>query len=205
VNPIEVWEAMDTLEETGRNRLTKLAIHILSVVANSTGCERAFSHTGLVHTGIHSKLGVEKFHKTTMVGMDIERMHLKASLLHSRGKQNFTSGEQGPDQLSERLIAGAAAANGDRDVGDDDHDELPPVLAPSLTVTIPPLDSAALLSHRATQVKKTSIPLKILFKYPTDSPLDGMNSFWRGGIQNLEKEMEAYGLLSSNGDNVDGT
>ena len=51
-------------------------------------------------------------------------------------------------------------------------------------------------------MKKTSIPLKILFKYPTvtDLPLDesGMNSFWKGGIQNLEKEpeMEAYELLT---------
>jgi hypothetical protein len=59
-------------------------------------------------------------------------------------------------------------------------------------------------------VKKTSIPLKILFKYPTDGidlPLDsdGVDSFWRGGVQNLEKEMEAYELLSSNGDNDHGT
>jgi hypothetical protein len=56
-------------------------------------------------------------------------------------------------------------------------------------------------------VKKTSIPLKILFKYPaaTDLPLDesGMNSFWRGGIQKLEKEMEAYELLSLSKENLD--
>jgi len=57
-------------------------------------------------------------------------------------------------------------------------------------------------------VKKTSIPLKILFKYPaaTDLPLDEsvrMNSFWRGGIQNLEKEMEAYELLSLSEENLD--
>jgi hypothetical protein len=49
-------------------------------------------------------------------------------------------------------------------------------------------------------VKKTSIPLKTLFKYPaaTDLSLDesGMNSFWKGGIQNLEKELEAYELLT---------
>jgi hAT family C-terminal dimerisation region len=72
VNPVEIWEGIDTQEETGRNCLTKLAIHILSVVANSAGCERAFSHMGLVHTGIRSKLGIEKVRKTTMVGMDIK-------------------------------------------------------------------------------------------------------------------------------------
>ena len=30
-----------------------------------------------------------------------------------------------------------------------------------------------------------------------------MNSFWRGRIQNLDKEMEAYGLLSLSAENVD--
>jgi hypothetical protein len=71
---VEIWEGIDAGEDTGRNHLTKLAIHILSVVANSVGCECAFSHMGLVHTGICSKLGVEKVRKTTMVGMDIKRM-----------------------------------------------------------------------------------------------------------------------------------
>ena len=52
VNPVEIWEGINTREETSRNRLTKLAIHILSIVANSARCEHAFSHMGLVHTGI---------------------------------------------------------------------------------------------------------------------------------------------------------
>jgi hypothetical protein len=156
-------------------------------------------------------------------------MHLEAGLLHIRGKRNFTGftpqqddqesdalAPDGPDhpdisddppldfdQLSEHLIAGAASANADKDIGDDDdnnNDEFsqaaPP---PPLRITIPPLNPST-LSDRATPVKKTSIPLKTLFKYPaaTDLPLDesGMNSFWQGGIQNLEKEMEAYELLS---------
>ncbi len=74
-------------------------------------------------------------------------------------------------------------------------------------ITIPPLHSAA-LSDQATQAKKTSIPLKILFKYPTDTdadlPTKGMNLFWKGGIQNLEKEMEAYEILCSSEENVNG-
>ena len=144
-NPVKIWEGIDTGEETGCNALTKLAIHILSIVANSAGCERAFSHMGLVHTSICSKLGVEKVRKTTMVGMDIKCMHLEAGLLHKRGKQKFTSeagtqesdvdnsesatdslniGDQDDDllnfdRLSEHLIAGAASANADKDVGDD--------------------------------------------------------------------------------------
>ena len=156
-------------------------------------------------------------------------MHLEASLLHARGKQNFTSQQElnqesdalppdhpdisnsdnllDFDQLSEHLIVGVASANADRDIGDDDDEPPITVLAPPLRITIPPLNLAT-LSHQATLVKKTSIPLKILFKYPaaTDLPLDesiGMNSFWRGGIQNLEKEMEAYKLLSLSEENLD--
>ena len=203
-NPVEIWEGIDTGEETSHNCLTKLAIHILSVVANSAGCERAFSHMGLVHTGICSKLGVEKVRKTTMVGMDIKCTHLEAGLLCKRGKQKFTSEAgvqlEGPNDL----IAGAASANADKDVGDDldDTDEIPPavtVQAPSgpLTITIPPYNPVT-QPAQTTGVKKTCIPLKILFKYPTGTelPSEGMNSFWRGGIENLEKEMEAYDILS---------
>ena len=241
MNPVDIWEGIDTHEETGRNRLTKLAIHILSIVANSAGCERAFSYMGLIHTGIRSRLGAEKVRKTAMVGMDIKRMHLEAGLLHARTKRMFMSqpgtstSERGQepdlepgsaadhldlgdsddlldfDQLSGDLIAGAAAANADKDVGDDyDDDENPPT-APSvpalpLTITIPPLNSAT-LPDQATHINKTSIPLQILFKYPTnaDQLSDGMNSFWKGGIQNLEKEMEAYEILSSSEEAADGT
>jgi hypothetical protein len=160
VNPVEIWEGIESHEESGHNHLTKLAIHILSIVANSASCGHAFSHMGLIHTGIHSKLGVEKVHETTMVGMDIKHMHLEASLLYTRGQQNFTS-EAGPqepshnnsklvadhldidqdddllnfDQLSECLIVGTASTNVDKDVGDDldETDELPP----TITVWVP--------------------------------------------------------------------
>jgi hypothetical protein len=89
VNPIDVWEGIDTHEEQGHNRLVKLALHILSVIANSAGCEQAFSHMGLVHTAIRSKLGVDKVCKTTIIGMDIKRSHIEAGLAHSRGHRNF--------------------------------------------------------------------------------------------------------------------
>ena len=56
---------------------------------------------------------------------------------------------------------------------------------------------AATLSSQATQAKRTCIPLKIFFYYPTDidTPSEGMNSFWRGGIENLANEMEAYSII----------
>ena len=189
---------------------------------------------GLVHTAIRSKLGVEKVRKTTIVGMDIKRMHLETGLLHARGKRNFSGftqaqndqpeesddldivnndDDQDPldfNQLSTRLIEGAASANVDKDVGDndDDSESEPP---PPLRITIPPLNSATLNPAQRAPVRKTSIPLKTLFIYPAaaDLPLDGsrlgMNSFWKGGIQNLEKEMEAYDLLSLSEENADAT
>jgi len=66
--------------------------------------------------------------------------------------------------LSKCLIAGAASTNDDKDIGDDNE------LTPPLRITIPPLNLAT-PTHQAAQVKKTSIPLKILFKYPTDKDL----------------------------------
>jgi hypothetical protein len=217
-----------------------LVIHILRIVANSAGCECAFSHMGLVHTGICSKLSVEKVHKTTMVGMDIKHSHLEAGLAHSCSKQNFTGftskSEAGAqelnhanlttianiadqedglmdfNQLTRCLIERAASASMDRDIGDncDDSDDFPldaltPAACGSLMITIPPLNSVSLLPQ-AAQLKKTSIPLEILFKYPTDTdpPSEGMNSFWRGGIKNVEKEMEAYEILNTNEEVFDG-
>ena len=110
------------------------------------------------------------------------------------------------DQLCEQLIEGAVSASGKKDVGDIDDDELPSIVtvpAPPLTITIPPLYSATRSAQQSTPVK-VSIPLKTLFKYPTerDPPSDGMNTFWRGGIQNLEKELEAYELLSGSGEDI---
>lgn len=232
MDPVEIWEGIDTREETGRNRLTKLAIHILSVVANSAGCERAFSHMGLVHTTIRSRLNLERVRKATAVGMDLKRTHIEAGLLRAQTRRNFNfgsaeAGEQdtgpsdasddqdlgGPldfNQLSEQLIAGAASASSDKDVGDayssgDDDDELPSnvVSAPPLTITIPPLNlNSATRSALPNTPAIVAIPLKILFKYPADKdlPSDGMNTFWSGGIQNLERELEAYELLNGSGE-----
>lgn len=83
-------------------------------------------------------------------------------------------------------------ANDDQDVGDVDP-------SAALTITVPPLNPATCLARPVAV--KVSIPLKTLFRYPTDAtvdpPSEGMNRFWRGGIQNLDKEMEAYELLGS--------
>jgi hypothetical protein len=44
----------------------------------------------------------------------------------------------------------------------------------------------------------TKIPLKLLFIFPTDPGASSdMEYFWKGGIQNLDKEMEIHEMLCS--------
>ncbi|KAH9048292.1 ribonuclease H-like domain-containing protein, partial [Lactarius hengduanensis] len=90
VNPVKVWEGIDSRKQVGRNRLVQLAMHVLSVVANSAGCERAFSHMGLVQTATRSRLSVDKVRKTTIVGMDLKRSHIEFGLLRTRERRDFS-------------------------------------------------------------------------------------------------------------------
>ncbi|KAH9017741.1 hypothetical protein EDB83DRAFT_2320987 [Lactarius deliciosus] len=165
-----------------------------------------------------------------MVGMDIKHAHLEVGLVPTQVQQSFTlsppaagraqalelvsssleTGDQddefmGFEQLTDHLIAGVAAEN-----IDSDPNELPLTImvpAPSgpLMITILPLNSA-ILSPQATQVTKTCIPLESLFNYTADRDhLEGMNSFWKGGITNLENEMKAYEVSDSNEESSDCT
>ncbi len=59
--------------DDGSNGIAKLAIRILSVIANSGACERTFSDFGIILTKIRNLLSVEKVHKTNTVRMDIRR------------------------------------------------------------------------------------------------------------------------------------
>jgi len=211
VNPVDVWEGVDTHETVGRNRLVKLAIHILSIIANSAGCERAFSHMGLVQTATRSRLSVDKVRKTTIVGMDIKRSHIEAGLVQKRERREFKMPGTGNDadggcvtelsddeiedvldfdQLAEQLIEDAASNN----VDEPDTDEEFPL--PPLTIRLPLHAIQAALQTTLSAAPK--IPLKSLFIFPEDSSAPSeMEYFWKGGIQNLDKEMEVYEALCS--------
>jgi hypothetical protein len=80
-----LWQRIDTQKDdeppTGRNCLTKLAIRILSVIANSAGCERSFSIFGNIHTKRRNKLDTKTVHKTGILKTDITRRHAAAGLL----------------------------------------------------------------------------------------------------------------------------
>ncbi|KAJ6533283.1 hypothetical protein DFH09DRAFT_1406742, partial [Mycena vulgaris] len=70
VNVVRVWEQLDTGEPNGRNGLVKLAIWVLSIVANSAGSERGFSKFGLFLTKLRSLLSIQKVRKMTTADMD---------------------------------------------------------------------------------------------------------------------------------------
>lgn len=176
---------------------------------------------GLVQTGIRSKLGVEKVRKTTVVGMDIKRGHIEAGLLRPRQKRHFaapTNGEldialdnedNAADDNNMAFDAIAAALIADATADSDEDLPLPIVpVPPPLLATIclpaqairnalPPLPTPP-----ATQrVPKTSIPLRDLFIFPGDNNAPdaghGIDSFWQGGIKNLNLEIEALEVLSA--------
>jgi hypothetical protein len=80
-------------------------IRILSVIANSGGCERSFSDFGITHTKLRNKLAAEKVHKITVVKTDLRRAHTAAGLTSKRrkcafGQNDVASQDQPPDSSS---------------------------------------------------------------------------------------------------------
>jgi hAT family C-terminal dimerisation region len=248
VNLVRVWEGMDTQipagQKQGRNRLAKLAIHILSVVANSAGCERVFSEMGIVQTKHRSRLGLDKVRKTALIRMDIKRRHVAEGLIRPRSKRTFDamnsdfiqplipsislppSSELTPsaadsqptqlpsctespedntetpdianfDDITKELVQ--AAAESDR-LTQEEQDTDEPLPAPQPNPPNPPSTSS-----RSTRPSKTRIPLKSLFRYPTDpdAPAEGLDFYWKWGIKHLEEEMSVAELMTESLEDID--
>lgn len=87
VDVTQIWRDLDTQAMTGRNMLVKTAVHLLSIVPNSAGAERAFSQMGLIHTRSRNRLHVQKVHKMVMVRMNLKRAH--EDQLDQRRKRRF--------------------------------------------------------------------------------------------------------------------
>ncbi|KAH9884537.1 ribonuclease H-like domain-containing protein [Cubamyces lactineus] len=93
-NIVRIWTLIDRSNEPlaicpGRNGLTRLAIRVLSVAANSAGPERAFSSFGATHTKMRNRLGTDTVHKTTTVRMAIRREYVGAGLVRRRLKRKL--------------------------------------------------------------------------------------------------------------------
>jgi hypothetical protein len=186
------------------NDIAKLAIHILSIIANTAATERNFSQFGLTHTKIRNKLNVERVHNANVVKNDLRRKHANAGLTHVRKKRNLGCGNSvgtGADtsesrspadedvdfrDIGERLIRDARTAL------DDPDDTSVPV------IIIPPLSGNS--RSRNARATRTNITLKSLFRYagegePCSGSDVGLDFYWKGGLKNLEKEIHAYELV----------
>lgn len=206
-----VWTRIDNGKPTGRNGLVKLAIHLLSIIANSAGCERAFSDFGIIHTKPCNKLSAEKVHKTGVVKMELRRTHVEAGLTHTRRKRAFGeidspeeppqstdspavhADESDPDfrAVAQALVASAtAAADADSDSPSDDPTEPPPSRP-----------------QNAHPTQYQPIPLKLLFDYPVAATMHegvGLDFYWKGGLRNLDRELASYDLQQAEDDEDEG-
>ncbi|KDN35540.1 hypothetical protein RSAG8_11497, partial [Rhizoctonia solani AG-8 WAC10335] len=118
VNLMEVWSGLlaHKTPNSGRHQLTYLAIHVLSIVANSAGCERLFSEMGNIHTKRRNRLSFEKVFDTAVVKMNLKRQHAALGLTRARLQREFGISTTHPDGV-------ALLPQGDRDAEKDQHDE----------------------------------------------------------------------------------
>lgn len=185
-------------------------MHIFAVVANSAGCERAFSKFGVTHTKLRNKIDPIRVHKMAVVGMEQKRLDREAGLARSRKKRKFGEDDtaaanppipnspdspdsESPDfrQYAQDLIQQARISRDDE--GDDDDvvtlQSAAPILAtPNLNAQ--PLVNPA-RSTSSTFPRKTAIPLAKLFDYSL-SPEDGLEFYWPRSKKNLEADLRAH-------------
>ncbi|KAJ7199027.1 ribonuclease H-like domain-containing protein [Mycena pura] len=195
VSMVKVWEQLDTGLPNGRNGLVKLAIWVLSIVANSAGSERGFSKFGLFLTKLRSQLSIQKVRKMTTVDMDLKRQHEELGLTTDRIKRKFV-------HFAEQYVAegnGGAQAM-DYDTADS-FASLATQLCDDLTDTrSAPIDEEVEDDDEATPAvySRSNYTLKELFQYPTngtESLENGLGFYWQGGVKDLEEEMELYDIF----------
>ncbi|KAJ7735370.1 ribonuclease H-like domain-containing protein [Mycena metata] len=200
VNVAQVWERLDTGAPNGRNGLTRLAIWLSSVVANSAGSERGFSKFGIILSKLRTQLSIQKVRKMQTIDADLKRKHDELGMKTDRIKRKFVRfAEQfTPSQsanmdyeatesfagLSTQLVRGAEAeglleGDAEEENSDDDEEDSDRIHSPTL------------------------YNLKQLFQYPTDEAetlANGLGFYWQGGVKDLQEELELYDLLMEDDD-----
>ncbi|KAJ7697906.1 ribonuclease H-like domain-containing protein, partial [Mycena rosella] len=195
VSVVKVWEQLDTGEPNGRNGLVKLAVWVLSIVANSAGSERGFSKFGLFLTKLRSQLSIQKVRKMTTVDMDLKRQHEELGLTTDRIKRKFVL-------FAEQYVA---EGNGGAQVMDYDKADSFASLATQLCDDLTNTRNAPINEEAEDDdeeipavYSRSNYTLKELFQYPTngtESLENGLGFYWQGGVKDLEEEMELYDIL----------
>ncbi|EPQ55188.1 hypothetical protein GLOTRDRAFT_24480, partial [Gloeophyllum trabeum ATCC 11539] len=67
IDLVRIWKSLDQRKLEGRNMLVKLAIRLLSVIANSAGSERLFSCLGIIISKIRNRLELGKANKMAKI------------------------------------------------------------------------------------------------------------------------------------------
>ncbi|KAJ7170282.1 ribonuclease H-like domain-containing protein [Mycena crocata] len=190
VDVVRVWETLDTGESNRCNGLVRLAIWLLSIVANSAGSERGSSKFGIFLTKLRNLLSIQKVRKMNTVDMDLKRKHEELGMVIDCVKPKFAHfseefiGEKNPNfgydetesfgQLATQLIQDFA---GNQNIPVDDDEEHSPTRSPHSLV---------------------NYQLKNLFQFPengSESLVNGLGFYWQGGIKDLQEELEVYDLL----------
>ena len=73
----------------GHSGWIKLAIHVLSFVANSASSESVFSIFGITQTKLQNQLSSQKMHKPTVVHQHFHHMYKSAGLIVNHTKCQF--------------------------------------------------------------------------------------------------------------------
>lgn len=187
------------------NKLTKLAIQILSIIANMAACKHNFSNFSLTHTKICNKLSVERVHNTNVIKNHLHHEHAKAGLthVHKKCKLGFEN-HPSSDDTAESVPPHADEDVSFQEVGEGliwDANTVSEDLGENTTVPIiliPPNSS-----HSCTTSSRrahTKIPLQNLFCYPGEDEQGwgsgvGLDFYWKRGLKNMEREVCAYELV----------
>ncbi|KAI0352260.1 hypothetical protein OH77DRAFT_1409607 [Trametes cingulata] len=94
VDLVSIWQSIDQSNDPGaickgRNGVVKLAIRILSAIANSGGPERMFSDFGITHTKLRNRSSTELVHKTTTVRVSVRRENAATGHVRRRLKRKL--------------------------------------------------------------------------------------------------------------------
>ncbi|KAG8791459.1 hypothetical protein FRC12_009168 [Ceratobasidium sp. 428] len=227
LNMINIWSGLLAYQtpNTGRHQLAHLAIHILSIVANSAGCERLFSEMGHIHTKRRNRLGYQKVFDTAVVRMNLKRKHAAEGQTRSRLKRQFgTSILDSGMSSTARVEVNQSDDLGKSLAGIDEADKnsAPPTIRSLATqFQQDALDDEDLSesdhgeeepSRAGTGAYTTPlprrvrlffgtqvpIPLRDLFDYTPSSGAEkhGLDIFKSAGLANLDMELELYGLAT---------